>query len=793
MVHTQTRATSGSRIVNNFLNPSPSSSSRHHQEQHQYQRQRQHAVDEQQQIGGYNHSKSKLMKKKRFDKDRFIILIAKHKELTEQNNLAHSHSWRRNRVVLAGGSIRDDNIDEGDARMHLSKRGGENDGNGNLHSSLNVQSKSSLTNKSRRIHRKRSLLQTPSHDRRRNEIMVAHPSSILLAANPSARTALAELGTKYNLFSHSGAADWNDTHVSDSNHQASCKTTEDELEPGLEYSYDLMTAVESEESDKMSTAMLMTSLDESDSLSKVLVNKVISVHITEAAAASSQSLMEKESRKCDDNVDYLLQLRTLIGKERRASISDDEAENSSSHSIDDHHVESYHSSLDERFEFGTYENDHTSVLSPLTYEYAHLSEKDGPFNNRCTMFRWCVLVWMLSLVLVYERCLSNEIYLISHWRRTLEQSFGDQIARFRIPFDSMRHKSKHQFDMERHSSLRSIKLAEDVLSSDTEFNTVFANLVEDHRSLNVFNKRIFSSTKTRHSAGALGDHVFLDFLKDEYFHRSLSDILEDSNDLCEILHVPFATTHEVTIESHEQNTTTHQSHLYSLPSRMFSMEARPHQTYTTLKNFTSLKQKAHNASIIEMAKVELDEMACVDPFHGKESESHYTLSSKFYSSGLEFSFYFDMTNLSTLSTSKKENDVLKEEGFLDTTDVSDLVLIAHTSDVDMTTKKIEVHETLYSDQFWTERSLEFSFLPTNDDTDLSLVDPAVNPMTKETAPSKPMPSSRKNVEYSHSQHHVVNGDVPIIDIIFDFFRNLRKKRKQKKKQRKRHPKHVTVK
>jgi len=209
MIHPRARATSGSRTtVNNFHSPLSSSGPDNNQEQ-------QHEGEKEVNIAG-NHNISKLMKKKNFDKDRFHKLVTKHKELTKRNNFAQSHSWRKStsRICSSTSSTRGvKDAKEVDPSILLSEKGEKNYGDGVLHSSIGERSMPSLTNKSLRIHRGRSALQTPLHDNGTDKSIVSLSPSFLVKANPNARKALAELATRYNQFSPSRAANWNDTHL----------------------------------------------------------------------------------------------------------------------------------------------------------------------------------------------------------------------------------------------------------------------------------------------------------------------------------------------------------------------------------------------------------------------------------------------------------------------------------------------------------------------------------------------------------------------------------------------------
>ena len=695
-------------------------------------------------------------------------------------------------------------------------------------------------------------------------------TSFLQKANPHARLALVELATryKYNQFSPAGV-----TITDTLNDNDALNDGFSELPPLLgldhdhdndyDYSFDLMTAAESETEtdDEVSTAMLTASLDidididieesmyddDEGPSTLSLVNRVIRVNIvtntnprTSTNAAIADTVEEEEEKypkyqqewnsNLDDdddggdgNVDYLVQLRTLIGKVRTISLSEEdvgvpvgigtEAFHPSSPSKEDRsrpvelECESYHSSVDEHdcMDLATEENDNTSVLSPLTYEYTYTQLSDikgvgsgpgqGHFHTKCTMFRWCALLWFFSLLLVYERCLSNEIYVISQRRRTMELTFLHHVSRFRTVMDDFMVQDKdyyayvyddndsdERFDAELRSSISAVKksvengnLLEaehpnlDVLDADQEHEILFVFIehthigIELHPCSDALEQYFYHDMTTCNDNAVVGESVALEV----YFYRDITTC-NDALDVSAALDIYF-----------------HRDMMVQFFYAFDVVPALEHYFYR-------------------------DMMACFDISSKEQHESLPTLSTESFSttSDLEFLFYFDMST--SIPSSVDDKPFCRGMKSVGTTDAVDFMFYR-----DMTSERIESSAPFPSDNNWSERSLENIAIPVPplssaiDNTRIrhsecffaflgriSMIDEAPELCCQYFMPPRSVASNKTPLEYLHSPHQAVDADVPVIDLILDFFRVIRqswKHKRQNRKKKKRHSKLARIK
>ena len=297
-----------------------------------------------------------------------------------------------------------------------------------------------------------------------------------MTTNSNARTALVELGSKYKAASPNCITEIN-INGTDANrpqenqHSYSVASIPADVTTiPMNCSFDLVTAAESEDEgngyghdfegfkDDVSTAMLTStaSLEHThNDLSSMLnsgtsLNGTTNIH-NELNQNSDQTDMDEllgdsDTSQCndnDDNVDYLLQLSTLIGRGMPKSPSSSSSPPSSNvQNIDETaSVESFHSSQDIGIcvELTAYDHDDTSVLSALSFDCAQstmytravtcvtsLGKKEK--GQGSALFRWCGLLWLVSMVLVYERSMNNEIYFISQRRRILEDAFREKMS-----------------------------------------------------------------------------------------------------------------------------------------------------------------------------------------------------------------------------------------------------------------------------------------------------------------------------------------------------------------------------
>ncbi len=301
----------------------------------------------------------------------------------------------------------------------------------------------------------------------------------IIKADSNIRTALAELGSKYNIDRRQ-----QDNKIMQSNVQSSSNN------PTISkrYSFDLITAAGSFDSydagaihskgfqDDVSTALLTStgtvSLEHT-------YNDLCSIPNSGSNEGNDQNCAFKKEefndcysvvprglrlKKDDDNVNYLLQLNTLIGRTgaRSSSSSPNQSKDCCDFVCDESaSVESFHSSHDDIdicVELTAYDQDDTSILSPLSFDCAQSTSRsfDMLKNTRrgksasqgSALFRWCGLLWIISLLLVYERSMNNEIYLISQHRRFLEDKFRESM---RLVYKEVDHKL--DFYKERSSEL----------------------------------------------------------------------------------------------------------------------------------------------------------------------------------------------------------------------------------------------------------------------------------------------------------------------------------------------------
>jgi len=154
----------------------------------------------------------------------------------------------------------------------------------------------------------------------------------------------------------------------------------------------------------------------------------------------------KHLRSGDSNgVNYLTQLQTLIGiQENDDGTTNRKAQNvnikstcnilvgngdtTTSKAIADPFANSIHDSLK------NIDHDLASIVSSqITFDGNHDKDHQHPSQTKlgkgtnCSLLRLCLMVWFISLVLIYERSWSREIYLLSSWRRIVEQSVKEAI------------------------------------------------------------------------------------------------------------------------------------------------------------------------------------------------------------------------------------------------------------------------------------------------------------------------------------------------------------------------------
>jgi hypothetical protein len=144
----------------------------------------------------------------------------------------------------------------------------------------------------------------------------------------------------------------------------------------------------------------------------------------------------KRRRSGDGNgVNYLAQLQTLIGIQDNRKDQDINVTSTCniwlgeqmSKATSQHPANDIHDSLK------TIDQDLASVVSSqITFDCNYDKDqhdwrsKFGKGTN-CSLLRYCLMVWFISLVLIYERSWSHEIYLLSSWRRIVEQSVREAI------------------------------------------------------------------------------------------------------------------------------------------------------------------------------------------------------------------------------------------------------------------------------------------------------------------------------------------------------------------------------
>lgn len=145
-------------------------------------------------------------------------------------------------------------------------------------------------------------------------------------------------------------------------------------------------------------------------------------------------------RGVDQNgVNYLAQLQTLIGIQQENHHSPSDVHITSTCNLwvkgktskcTSHHIEN--DVLCDTLK--TMDEDLASIVSSqVTLDGINDKDHCEQWGNKlckgtnCSLLRYCLMVWFVSLVLIYERSWSHEIYLLSSWRRIVEQSMKEAI------------------------------------------------------------------------------------------------------------------------------------------------------------------------------------------------------------------------------------------------------------------------------------------------------------------------------------------------------------------------------
>lgn len=407
---------------------------------------------------------------------------------------------------------------------------------------MNVQTKyRSLASQSRKIQQERqSLHLQKSRKRRSNETFnifqeeEQKPQSPMIdaskplrnkslgKANLNARRALKDLANKYNQPSPTNVtslklSEPSVTSTSVSTHESECgstfiETTKNRVGASIEIDH----SSKCEESIAMMTACLDNNSYEAKETS--FIDKVIRVDNGKCMANENEKEEERENN-VEDNPDILAQLTSIIGSS--VQLSPDSRESHVTNSSEEESVQSYHFPY---MHHEAYENDVSSVLSPLTCERNFETAYEKSNRGKTSAFRWCLLIWMFSLFLVYERCLSNEIYLISQRRRQVEAFTIHLIRRTEYHFNSTIHHFGDFVEYIKSSHMLAMELMKDIMTeigSDNEqnsFEDIIESETEEHRD------RIFQFEKNEvESVQSQCDAT------DRYFYHDMSECIAANN------------------------------------------------------------------------------------------------------------------------------------------------------------------------------------------------------------------------------------------------------------------------
>ncbi|GFH54719.1 predicted protein [Chaetoceros tenuissimus] len=304
-------------------------------------------------------------------------------------------------------------------------------------------------------------------------------------ANLNARRALKDLANKYNQPSPTNVtslklSEPSVTSTSVSTHESECgstfiETTKDRVGASIE----IDRSSKCDESIAMMTACLDNNSYETKETS--LIDKVIRVSNGESMA-NENKIEERRENHVEDNPDILAQLTSIIGSS--AQLSPDSRESHVTNSSEEESIQSYHFPY---MHHEAYENDVSSVLSPLTCERNFERAYEKSNRGKTSAFRWCLLIWMFSLFLVYERCLSNEIYLISQRRRQVEAFTTHVIRRTEYHLNSTIHHFGDFVEYIKSSHMLAMELMKDIMTqigSDDEqnsFEDIIESETEEHR------------------------------------------------------------------------------------------------------------------------------------------------------------------------------------------------------------------------------------------------------------------------------------------------------------------------
>ena len=329
--------------------------------------------------------------------------------------------------------------------------------NENRNNDMNVQAKyRSLASQSRKIQQERESLHLQKSRKRRSHetfnifqeeeqkpqspmIDASKPlrTKSLGKANFNAKKALKDLANKYNQPSPTNVtslklSEPSVTSTSVSTHESECgstfiETTKDREGTSIEIDH----SSKCDESIAMMTACLDNNSYETNKTS--LIDKVIRVDNGKCMANENEKEGKRENT-VEDNPDILAQLTSIIGSS--VQLTPDSRESHVTNPSEEESVQSYHFPY---MHHEAYENDVSSVLSPLTCERNFETAYEKSNRGKTSAFRWCLLIWMFSLFLVYERCLSNEIYLISQRRRQVEAFTIHVIRRTEYQLNSTIH------------------------------------------------------------------------------------------------------------------------------------------------------------------------------------------------------------------------------------------------------------------------------------------------------------------------------------------------------------------
>ena len=377
-----------------------------------------------------------------FDKRRFNNLIQRRQVLTHQRDNVRNHSWSN--IQTSSVSI----IQPQDPIENIINESDKTDDGNDVRNTSIIRERTSksLTLLSQRIHQRRTTLHANANTnhlnpssgnintitkKRRSKYpeRCIKQSSSLAKTDSHAMKALAELATRYKPPSPMSVAELERIRQKELELDEGKLQEREMWEKAMDYSFDLVTAAEDEGDrygDDCSTALLTASLDDridfDEDACTSLMNRFISVDVMDEVSVDGTLGESSSNEEGDNNVDYLFQLSTLIGTDMGSSSSDEEE--CSSASLSSQVV--YEVSAE-------HENDE-SVISPISFDCAKSTISTGRVR-RCAMFRWCMLLWFAALLLVYERSISHEIYVISQRRRLVEHAFRKNFARGREKID----------------------------------------------------------------------------------------------------------------------------------------------------------------------------------------------------------------------------------------------------------------------------------------------------------------------------------------------------------------------